>query len=335
MARLVGPSFLLPRSTSGFSIQVKIVPKFIDFATKSIRSQAWFYTLAICALLYSNATQGDELAKELPVRQPVKLPGLEIDFQKRCVDLDATVCLDQGFLELVACSKGSKEHESIVAIDARLMHVHTALLLLGANNGNPAMRKAVEDEKKTRWVHVPPQGDLIDVFLVTTVKDGKSIERPISDFIKRANDRVDEVDGVVIEAPTTADLRAANERAGKKEERLPRSFVFAGSHLRSNGNGPRQYMADSSGHAISIATFGDELLCLLGIQSPENGALSWQIDSTHLPKVGTKVTLRLRPQLNDKKPESKAKPESKVKSESTAELETKAKTETQKNFERK
>ncbi|HUT11365.1 MAG TPA: hypothetical protein VMY42_12770 [Thermoguttaceae bacterium] len=47
----------------------------------------------------------------------------------------------------------------------------------------------------------------------------------------------------------------------------------------------------------AIATFGDELLCLPEVHSRDNDSLMWQIDSTHLPEVGTKVTLRLRPQV--------------------------------------
>lgn len=67
-----------------------------------------------------------------------------------------TRSLDAAFFVLVVAlfSKGSKEHESTVAITARPMHVHTALLLLGANNGNPAMRRPI-DEQKTRWMNVP------------------------------------------------------------------------------------------------------------------------------------------------------------------------------------
>ena len=124
----------------------------------------------------------DEAAPENPARKSVKLPGLVIDFEKQCVDIEATVCLDKGLLELVACTKGSKEHESIVAVATRPMHIHTALLLLGAKNGNPEMRKRVGEEEK-RWVSIPPRGDPIDLFLVTTNKDGKAMERPISDFI--------------------------------------------------------------------------------------------------------------------------------------------------------
>lgn len=54
------------------------------------------------------------------------------------------------------------------------------------------------------------------------------------------------------------------------------------------------YLADESGSVISIATFGDELLCLEGMHGQANDALLWQVNPDRLPPVGTKVTLRLR-----------------------------------------
>jgi hypothetical protein len=56
-------------------------------------------------------------------------------------------------------------------------------------------------------------------------------------------------------------------------------------------------LSDQSGNVISIATFGDELLCLPAIHSQNNEALMWQVNATNLPAVGSNVTLRLRPQL--------------------------------------
>ena len=250
--------------------------------------------LVIVLSLFSTTTRADEPVTNKQgsmkaARKPVKLPGMVVDyFEKRCVDLEGTICLEKGLLELIACTKGSKEHESIVAVSARAMHIHMGLLLLGANNGHPAMRKPV-DEEKTRWVNVPPRGDSIDVFLVMANKDGKLIEKPISDFIVRSSGRVDEVDGTVIVAPDQTE-----KRGGKEETSLPHTFIFAGSHLRDNGPGPRQYLADLSGNVISIASFGDELLCLPFHQTQENGALMWQVKPGTLPKVGTKITLRLR-----------------------------------------
>ena len=205
--------------------------------------------------------------------ESVKLPGLEINVAKGTVDVESEICLDEGTLELVACTKGTKEHESIVAVEARPIHIHTALLLLGAEAGNPAMRKAV-DENQTRWVDVPPRGGEVDVFLVWKDKKDGVVERPISDFIKHAGE--------------------------EKERFLTHTFLFAGSQLHGEGKGPRQYLSDRSGNVISISTFGDETLCLPDVHGHQNGTLLWQVDATHLPPVGTKVTLRLRPRLKPK-----------------------------------
>ncbi|MDP6544342.1 MAG: YdjY domain-containing protein [Phycisphaerae bacterium] len=216
-----------------------------------------------------------------PARKNAKLPGIVIDFQNRCVDIEASVCLDRGFLELIACTKGSKEHESIVAINAKAMHIHASLLALGANRGNPAMQKPV-NKAKTRWVHLPPAGDPVDVFLVFKNKKGKMTEHPISDFVARSDKSPDEMGG-------------AEGKADKKEDKFPNTFIFAGSLLGNNKAGQRKYLSDLSGNVISISTFGDELLCLPGDHARDNGSLMWRVDAAELPKVGTKVTLRLRP----------------------------------------
>ena len=242
----------------------------------------------------------DIIQREGPIYQNGYLaipdkPGLVINFRERCVDIEGSVCLDEGMLELVACRKGSKEHESIVAITARPMHVHTALLLLGANNGNPAMRKAVDEQKK-RWINVPPKGDPVDVYLVFEDSDGKMVEHPICEFVARSGKSPDE-------------LPAVGEDDAREDSKFPNTFLFAGSLLHGDGPGPRKYLSDLSGNVISIATFGDELLCLPGVHSDDNGSLMWQVDATKLPKVGSKVTLRLRPQVKPASKAGKALPE--------------------------
>lgn len=233
-----------------------------------------------------------------PARKNLKLPGLVVNFQERCVDIVGSVCLEEGLLELIACTKGTKEHESIVAIQARPMHIHAALLVLGAKAGNPAMRKPL-DEEGTRWIHIPPRGDPVDVYLVFKNGQGKTVERPISDFVARAR-RADQNAG-------------ADGRNDDDDITFPHTFLFAGSQLRGNGPGPRTYLCDRSGHVITISTFGDDLLCLPGIHGREDGLLMWEVDPTHLPKLGSKVTLRLRPQARSAPKAGKAKPGSTTK----------------------
>ncbi len=211
--------------------------------------------------------------------QKLKFPGVAINLQERCVDVESSVCLHRGALELVACTKGTKEHESIVAVEAKPMHIHAALLLLGANPGSPARRQQLGDQAG-RWIDFPPSGGPVDVFLVLKDKDGKLVEHPISDFIARSSKRSDD------------------SAAVDQEAKFPtHTFLFAGSVLYGDGPGPRRYLSDESGNVISLSTFGDELLCLPAIHSQNNEALMWQVNATNLPAVGSNVTLRLRPQL--------------------------------------
>ena len=223
----------------------------------------------------------DGATNSVPAGAPSKLnfPGVTINLQERCVDVAGTVCLRHGSLELVACTKGTKEHESIVAVEARPMHIHAALLLLGAKPGSPATRQQLEDQAE-RWIEVPPSGGPVDVHLVLKGNEGRMVEHPISDFIVPSSNRPD--------AAASAD----------KESRFPtHTFLFAGSVLYGDGPGPRRYLSDESGNVISLSTFGDELLCLPEIYSHDNRALMWQVNAKVLPAVGSSVTLRLRPQI--------------------------------------
>lgn len=231
-------------------------------------------------------------AEKEPVKEDVKLeaalknlklPGVKINVKERCVDVDSVICLKEGVLEFVACTKNSKEHESLIAIEALPKHVHTALLLIGAKAGSPATRKPVNEEK-TRWISVPPSGGQVDVFLVIDDGEGKVVERPISDFLEKAD-----------EFEEAQDKKKTVDENGKK---FPtQTFLFAGSRLHGKGDTPRTYLADVSGSVISLATFGDELLCLPGINAHTTGALMWQVNPKNTPPIGTKMMLRLRPKL--------------------------------------
>ena len=226
-------------------------------------------------------------AEDAPAEPPekadvekVELPGITIDAKNKWIDVDAKVALDDGLLELVACIKDTKEHESLVTLDAAPVHIHTALLLIGAQNGHPARVKPANEER-TQWLHLPPKGDPIGVSLVypDPEDEKKTIERPISDFIKRAER------DLALDPDEQADL--------DDPAKVFDTFVFAGSVLIEREGQERQYLADQSGNIVSISTFGDEVLCLPSRVSSENAALVWSVNDKHLPKVGTKVRLRL------------------------------------------
>jgi hypothetical protein len=204
----------------------------------------------------------------------VKMPGIVINPVERYVDVSATICLDEGLLELIACTKDSKEHESLIVINALPSHMHAALLLLGAKNGNPAMRRPL-DKEMTRWVDLPAKGDPIHVSIAWKKEDGTSVEKPLSALVKRS-----EYENELTEE--------------KKKEKFPDVFLFAGSLLGEANESPRKYYAELSGHVISISTFGDEVLCLPDFHGQQNEALAWQVNEEAVPKRDTAVTLRLR-----------------------------------------
>lgn len=214
------------------------------------------------------AASGNEIQVKVP-----ELPGLKINLEEWCVDIEASTCLKEGMLELVACTKGTKEHESIVAVNATARDIHAALLLMGAKSGRPAHSKSIGDDG-TLWVPIPPSGSPIEVFLVLKDREsGKLVERPINEFL------------------VNEDL-----------ELFPtKTFLFAGSELiRDQDTGANHYLADRSGNVMSITTFGDEVLCLPDIHSHDNMDLNWSVAGDKLPKIGTQVTLRLRPHSKPK-----------------------------------
>jgi len=213
----------------------------------------------------------------------LQLPGVKINLDEWSVDVDAVVALDQGLLELIACTKDTKEHESIIAVKAKPSHIHAALLLIGATPGNPAMRKIVGEGDEMRFIDLPPRGGMVDVYLVMDTPEG-SKEVPINHFIQKGTDHFG--------------FDHIEEKGDEKPKLYPtHSFMFTGSVLvEHDEESPRQYVADYSGNVISIVTFGDELLSTPEIHDDSNHALMWEVRSDDLPEVDSPVTLRIKPQ---------------------------------------
>jgi len=255
----------------------------------------WFmaHPILFAETPYAPPTPGPEHTVEAAAEAPPKsleealerlqLPGIKINIDSWSVDVEATVSLRYGLLELIACTKDSKEHESVIAVNAKPSHIHTALLLIGATPGNPAMRKIIGEGDEARFIDLPPRGGLVDVYLVIDTDEGKK-EFPINQFIEKAHDDFYQE-------------RPAEDPEQKPELYPTHTFMFTGSVLVEHGeDNPRQYVADYSGNVISLVTFGDELLSTPEIHDDANHALVWQVRSQGLPEIDSPVTLRLKPQ---------------------------------------
>jgi hypothetical protein len=196
-------------------------------------------------------------------------PGIVVYPDRHLVEVDAWTCLDDGYLEQVACSPESREHESLVVVKARPSDIHAALLMAGFNAGSPG-RWTYDNNKLTT---VAPTGDKVDV-AVRVVLNGKESIEPIRNWISE----------------------------DRGERQFPdKPWVFGGSGFARNPKGVQpeggeHYLADMSGSIIGLVTFGDEVVGFSKVFADEDDvqAPEWIVNSRSIPPVGTAVTLLLQ-----------------------------------------
>lgn len=188
-------------------------------------------------------------------------PGVRIDWTHRTVEVDARVVFRKGPLELLACSPNTREHESILVVSARPLHIFQALGLMGAEPGRP-MRY---DIQKDKWI--PPSGDILEI-LFRYQKDG-------------------------IEYTVSARQWVLDSNTKKEPQSL--RWVFAGSKSLPSG----RFMADIEGTIICVVDFESAVISLNSLHSADNEML-WLIANTEaIPPINTPCTI-LFSSVNDK-----------------------------------
>lgn len=182
--------------------------------------------------------------------------GVSIDWPNRTVEVQGKVVLREGPLELLACSPRTREHESIIMVNARPMHIFQALGLIGLEPG-AAMRF---DEKSDTWS--PPRGQALDLRIRYRAKTGERI------------------------VPATAWLRDV------KTKQPPRSipWVFAGSEILEDG----RFAADPEGTVVCVVDFFSALIAVGTLHSADNELLWLEANSDAVPPLGTECTLLIR-----------------------------------------
>jgi hypothetical protein len=225
---------------------------------------------AVCFLLCGCAGSAREPASTEPDEPRVLEPfaGITVRLDLPAVEIEARSCLEAGWLEQIACSPGTREHEALVVIEATPSNVHAALLLGGFQHGTPGSW-SYENEALS---FAPPTGDRLEV-RVRYERDGQEIEEPIGAWIVDAEGR-----------PSFPDT----------------PWVFAGSAIVANPDwmGPGEhYVADQTGSIIGLVTFGDEVVGFEEVFSDQQAVqpLAWQVKIDHVPPLGTPATLILRP----------------------------------------
>jgi len=198
-------------------------------------------------------------------------PHVRVDREARTVEFDGRVPIlvddpeaPKLYLELIACTPNTKEHESLVVTPARPSHIHAALLMIGLEPGAPA--RWVQEDRRLRAI--PPSGDPLTVEFL--VPDGSGGERRFTPS------------QWVINADTRAPWPLG-------------SFVFSGSLMLERG-GTEHYEADNAGTLLGLTSFGTETIAWPNPISPESDIdePEWIANPRTVPGVDTPVTVVLR-----------------------------------------
>lgn len=181
-----------------------------------------------------------------------------LDNKHKAVIVDGVVCLREGQLEMFACPKGTKEHESVLSLNCMAEQVHAALLAAGAKPGTP-----VSFNPKYKAA----TGQVIDIFVLW--RDEKGEKHRV-----RAQEWVQHV---------------------KSMKELEYDWVFAGSGFWEDEETKEKHYQANSGDFICVSNFPTATLDLPVESSQANSSLMFNAFSDRIPAKGTKVRLVLIP----------------------------------------
>jgi hypothetical protein len=252
-----------------------------------------------------------------------------VDKGRKRLLLKTRVAQREALLEMFLCKAGTKEHETIVALDADAYVVHAGLLAIGAEPGKPVQ---YEPEYK------PPTGQIIDIFVNWTDEQGKPQRRKAQEWIRHVTRRYyvaplkalpegfampaetelrhDPKRGELIwfgpmnEAERDRHLALSDDKeyqAGIKSffkdsqsREMDADFVFAGSDFYVDEQGKRHYLAES-GNIICVANFSEATLDVAARSTAENSDLMFEPWTERIPPLETEVTVELVPRAEKSK----------------------------------
>lgn len=212
-----------------------------------------------------------------------------IDTKRKMVIMDGEVCLRKGSLEMFACLRGTKEHESVVAVATDAYVVHAGLLAIGAEQGKP-----VEFDPE----YQPPSGQKIEVLVQWKDADGKVQTRKAQDWVRDArNKKVMTYDWVFPGSYFWKDVPIEEvqkaKEAGEDPDKLPGKMVYAAE----------------GGELICVSNFKSSMMDLPVPSTDANNDLWFEAFTENIPAEGTKVRLFLIPQKADEKKEAEQESE--------------------------
>ena len=191
-----------------------------------------------------------------------------IDAKQKAVIVDGQISLREGMLEMFACTRNTKEHESIVSANTKAYLVHAALLTLGAEPGHPV-----------QWLpeYKPPSGTEIEIEVQWIDEQRKPRRTRAQEWVK--------------------DIRTGKAMA--------HPWVFAGSRFWTDEETGKKYYQAEGGDFICVSNFGTAMLDIPVESSKSNQELAFETFTERIPPLGAPVRLVLKPKL--KKPGARSR----------------------------
>jgi hypothetical protein len=183
---------------------------------------------------------------------------LWLDTKRKAVVVDGQVCLREGLLEMFACTKGTKEHESIVSVNCLAEEVHAGLLAAGAKAGEPV---SFDPEYKAAT------GQIIDVYVLWKDAAGEKHQARAQEWIR--------------------DI--------KSQKPMTHDWVFAGSGFWKDPETGKEHYKANGGDLVCVSNFPTATLDLPIESSQANDHLLYEAFAERIPPRGTKVRMVLIP----------------------------------------
>lgn len=225
------------------------------------RPQLTARQLIVCAATLLTATAA---AQQPTTTRPGKrvpfTPGVLIDWGVPQVEVQTRVVLTTGLLELFACTPNTREHESILQLQATAEHVYQALGLIGLQPGHP-----VQWDAEAQRV-IPAVGDPLELRVRWQPEPGGA-------------------------PPQELDVTAWMLAVDTNRPPPPQQWVFAGSVRDRHG----RLAAEYEGTIVAVVDFAGALIALPNRHSDSNAQLWLQANPEAIPPLGTPCVLIIRP----------------------------------------
>lgn len=183
-----------------------------------------------------------------------------IDLKRKQIIVEGYVCLREGALEMFACPIGTKEHESIVALNCKAYHIHAALLALDAKPISPV--KFVPE-------YVPAQGTEVKIEVLWRDREGRKRRVPAQKWVK-------------------------DHKTGKL---LEHNWIFGGSQFWREPESAREVYMAEDGDLICVSNFTTATLDVPIKSSAEAEHVLFMANTPEIPSLRTRIRLVLTPIL--------------------------------------